>query len=103
MEKDIELLDRVINRKDFLPSILEDTAAEWELAKDLGEYLLRVVPQLLVGHLILARAYRHLNDLPHAIEEVEQCRAIVARGGLAGEVEFLPDLAEEERLLFPKP
>ena len=94
---DQELLDKVAQMDNFSVSILvEDKSDDWSLAKEVGKYLIRVDPTLLIGHLVLARACRHLGELAEAASEVAACRAVVEHGNLGGEVEWLLTLDEEE-------
>jgi hypothetical protein len=97
---DEELLDRAIRMDNFSGSILvEDKFDDWSLAKEVGKYLIRVDSTLLIGHLVLARACRHLGQLAQAADELDVCRTLVERGNLGGEVALLPTFDEEERNL----
>jgi hypothetical protein len=102
MSSDGEILAKVLHARDFLRSaLLEDRLDDWNLARDLGEFLVRVDPEAAFSHLILAKAYRHLGDLKHATEELERCRTVLIAEELA-DIErrvLLPVLEEEERLL----
>jgi hypothetical protein len=94
------LLDRVIQTKDFFTSVLhEDRLADWNLAKDLGEFLIRIAPDEAIGHALVARAPRHLGDLDRAREALQRCRALPMGPGEA-EV-LLPLVAQEEKHLSP--
>ena len=96
---DLDLLRKVSATEDFFRSVLfEDTLHDWGLARDFGEFLVRLVPDDLGTHLMLARAYRHVGDTHRAVEELETCRRLVAGGAVEREV-FLPVLEEEERHL----
>src|SRR5579864_4210281 len=103
MSADGELLARVSDTRDFFQSVLyRDTLPDWNLAKDFGEFLVRILPNDIMGHAFLARAHRHLGNLEVARRELNQCR----QHSRARELEqweaevFLPLLDEEERLLF---
>lgn len=102
---DRELLERVIKRKDFLQSILcSDSLDDWGLARDLGEFIVRIEPESdIMGHALLTRALRHLGDLVRARDELKQCQERTASRELKPwEIElFLPFLAYEEKLLSP--
>jgi hypothetical protein len=102
---DRELLAKVVNTKGFLESVFyRDSLDDWSLAKDLGQFLVRLEPDSdVIGHALLARAYRHLGDLGRARDELTQCKLRVANRELKPlEIEFfLPFLAEEEKLLSP--
>jgi hypothetical protein len=106
MNSDEELLTRVIgaiDKRDFFRStLLKDTFDDWNLAKDLGEFLVRIEPvSEVMGHALLARAHRHLGNPELALAELKQCQARTANRELEPwEVEMLlPLLEEEERLL----
>lgn len=96
-----EVLTRIVNaieKKDFFRSILlNDAFDDWNLAKDFGSFLTRIEPEEVMGHALLARAYRHLGELENALAELKQCRVRVAH---PSEKElFLTFVAEEEKLL----
>jgi len=100
--EDRELLTKVSETNDFFGSVLlSDALDDWTLAKDLGEFLIRLDPEEIVGHALLTRAHRHLGDSRRALEELEQCRVRAMQGQLSpSETElFSPFLAEEEKLL----
>ena len=101
-DTDGELLSRVAHTKDFFQSLLyTDTLPDWNVAKDFGEFLVRIFPDDIMGHAMLVRAHRHLGDLERARYELNQCREHIKTHELEQwEAEdFLPLLAEEERLL----
>ena len=51
-----EVLTRVRQKEGFSGSLLsEDSVDDWALARDLGEFHVLVSPDMLVGHLILAK------------------------------------------------
>ena len=99
---DLDVLRRVSATEDFFRSVLfGDNLHDGSLAKDFGEFLVRIVPEDLGAHLILVKAYRHLGELHRAVDGLEVCRGLVA-GGMVGAVEkeaLLPILQEEERHL----
>ena len=104
--EDRELLTKVSETNDFFGSVLQrDSLDDWNLAKDFGEFLLRLDPDEILGHALLSRAYRHLGDSQRALQELEQCRARAMQGQLKpSEVEvFSPFLAKEEKLLSEGP
>lgn len=83
------------------PFLYKDSLNDWQLAKDLGDLLIRIDGEGIMGHALLARACRHLGGLERALSEIEQCRVRVAH---SSEKEmFLSFLAEEERLLSKRP
>lgn len=96
---DLDVLRRVSATEDFFRSVLfEDNLDDWSLAKDFGEFLVRLVPEDLGAHLILVKAYRHLGDPHRAAKGLEKCRNLVLRSTL-GAVEqeaLLPILQDEE-------
>ena len=80
MNSDKELLAKVvdaIDKKAFFRSILlDDRFDDWNLAKDMGEFLIRIMSQEeLMGHALLVRAHRHLGNSELAKHELELCRA----------------------------
>jgi hypothetical protein len=103
MDSDGELLTKILNTKEFFRSALySDNLDDWTLAKELGEFLVRIEPDSeIMGHALLVRAYRHLGERCRALEELEQCRVRTAQRELKPwEKElFVPFLAEEEKLL----
>lgn len=101
-DPDAEILTRVSKIEGFLESVLyKDTLDDWEIAKGLGELLIRIDGEGIMGHALLARACRHLGESERALSELEQCRI---RDVPPPEKElFLSFLAEEERLLSRRP
>jgi hypothetical protein len=92
-----ELINKVAKVRDFFQLVLRDDLEDWTLAKDFGEFLIRLDPEGALGHALLARAYRHLGDLGRAIEELESCRARLIH---PSETQvFRSFLAEEEKRL----
>ncbi|SRR5258708_5762948 len=99
MDREGELIDRVAEKDDFFQSVFNDELDDWDLAKDFGEFLVRLDPEDALGHALLTRAHRHLGNPKSALEELQRCRV---RIGLPSEIEaFTPFLATEERLLSP--
>jgi hypothetical protein len=97
---DEELLDRAAKTDDFSRSIIvNDKSDDWAHVKEVGRYLVRVHSASLFGHLVLARACRHLGELGQAAKEARECRMMVRRGNLGTEVTLVPALEEEERHL----
>jgi hypothetical protein len=100
--EDRELLTKVSETNDFFGSVLQrDSLDDWNLAKDFGEFMIRLDPEEPMGHALLARAYRHLGDSQRALEELERCRASPMHGRMKPpQTElFSTFLAEEEKLL----
>jgi len=102
MSREAEILARVIENRDFARSLLfDDCTDDWNLAGELGEYLTRIHPDMIFGHIVLAKARRHLGDNVGAIAEVNRCREVIAAGDLApAELHLLAPLVDlEERRL----
>jgi len=100
--EDRELLAKVNETNDFFGSVLQrDNLDDWNLAKDFGEFMIRLDPAEAMGHALLARAYRHLGDSQRALEELARCRASAMHTRMKPpEAElFFAFLAEEEKLL----
>jgi hypothetical protein len=96
------MLAEVSSRKDLFQSVLYgDCFDNWELVRDLGEFLIRIEPAEIMGHVILTRAYRHLSVRERAVEELGRCRDLMKGRELhAWETQlFLPLLDVEERTL----
>ncbi len=100
---DGELLAKVIQSKDFFQSVLHnDSFEDWNLAKELGEFLVRIEPDSeIMGHALLTRAYRHLGNRQCALDELKECQLRASNRELKPwEVDlFLPLLSEEEKHL----
>lgn len=102
MSVDGELLARVSGTKDLFQSVLDrDTLPDWTLVKEFGEFLVRILPNDIIGHALLARAHRHLGNLDLARDELKRCQAHTKTRELEQREaeDFLPLLAQEERLL----
>jgi hypothetical protein len=71
---DGELLAKVIQSNDFFQSVLyNDSFEDWNLAKELGEFLVRIEPDSeIMGHALLTRAHRHLGNRQRALDELKQ-------------------------------
>ncbi len=97
MDPDSELLKRVceaIDKKDFFPSIIfRDTFADWNLVKELGEFLVRIDPDGVLGHALLTRGHRHLGNRELGLAALKECQA---RKLLPVEAEVFLPLFEEE-------
>jgi hypothetical protein len=106
MDSDAELLVRVNRTDDFFGSVFSrDSLDDWNLAKDFGEFLVRILPDTeVMGHALLARACRHLGERERALDELKQCQVrTVGRELRPWEIEMIaPFLAEEEKLLSGK-
>ena len=106
MSQEGELFTKVLAEKDFARLLVfEDFARDWELARDLGEYLDRIEPDLLIAHVILAKAYRHVGDLSRARAELDHRESLITRTTVAAlERDSLgPVIDQEERLLSGNP
>lgn len=83
VDPDREVLTRVADKQDFFQSVLDDKLDDWNLAKDFGEFLLRVAPGEAMAHALLARACRHLGEAERARHELERCRFQIAQPSAA--------------------
>ena len=105
-DADADLLGKAIGIKDFFGSVLlRDDVTDWNLAKEVGEFLIRIEPGSnveLVGRVLLVRACRHLADKNRALDELKQCWQEIPHRRLAPvELEmFVPLLSKEEKLLL---
>src|SRR5216684_1324433 len=85
--------------REFLDNLIGDKLDDWTKARALGEAIVETDPTVLIGHLILSRALRHLGDRPRAIEQLEACLTL-APGVGAGDAAFLPEMRQEEYFLL---
>jgi hypothetical protein len=92
------MIERVAQVKDFFQCVLrEDRLADWSLAKEFAEFLIRIGPDGAIGYALMARACRHLGEFELAREALQRCRALPMG---TGEAEILlPLVAEEEKHL----
>jgi len=82
-DPDKELFLKLSRIKDFAEGVLRnDTLEDWSLAKDFGEFMIRIAPQDILGHALVARACRHLGDRRRAAEEIERCQTLFSTGTL---------------------
>jgi len=101
-DPDRDLIARVSEKGDFFGYVMrDDTLTDWSLVKDFGEFLIRLGHEDVFGHVLLARACRHLGESERAREELQYCRGQAAQGKLvaAEEAMLLQFLAQEERIL----
>jgi plasmid stability protein len=98
MKPDLEILTRANKTENFFGTVLlEDALEDWNLAKDLGELLIRLMPEEVMGHALVARACRHLGSTERARRELMQCRVMTKH---PSETDlFVSFLVEEEKLL----
>jgi hypothetical protein len=84
MRTDGELLSAVLANNAFMESVLKhDRSDNWTLAKELGEFLVRIEPDSeILGHALQARACRHLGEIERARIELTACRARIADRGI---------------------
>jgi hypothetical protein len=103
MDDDLELLRRVCATKDFIRrALLDDDLPDWGLAKDYGQFLIRLGHDDLLAHLLVGRASRHTGDLTTAGAELGKCRSLINDRGASHDSEIeplLPAIAAEEALL----
>jgi hypothetical protein len=97
-DPELQLLKKIAEIKGFCQAALqEDKLEDWNLARDLGEFLIRIGPDEAIGHALVARASRHLGDVDRAREALQHCR-LAPMGPREAEV-LIPLLAEEEQHL----
>jgi hypothetical protein len=98
MRPDWEILARANKIGNFFGTVLlEDALEDWNLARDLGELLIRLMPEEVMGHALVARACRHLGETERARRELTQCRIMTKHPSETRL--FASFLAEEEKLL----
>jgi hypothetical protein len=95
----IDFLEGVTEQ--FLTDLLADDLSDWPTAIKYGEFLTALCPTLLIGHLVLCRALRHIGGNDAAIEELKICQTIIKSDEFR-EAAFLPELEQEEKLLGTK-
>jgi hypothetical protein len=103
LDSDRDLLARVNSIDDFFGSILvRDTLDDWNLARDFGEFLVRNdLGSEGMGHLLMARAYRHLGNVERAIAEMKECQSFVIKQKLEpDELALFMQVLEKERKLL---
>jgi hypothetical protein len=95
---DKELFLKLSQIKDFArEAIYNDTLEDWNLAKDFGEFMIRIAPEDILGHALVARACRHLGESIRAMEAMRRCRALFTSGGLRTmELEVFGPFLEKE-------
>ena len=101
--RDATILAKVVGTEDFLQSALtEDNLADWSLAVELGHVLTRIEPKEILGHALLARAFRHLGD-QRAAGALAECRKRLRQRRLAPGIRkmFRSFVVDEERLTQP--
>ena len=60
--KDRAIIKRVRRDEGFMRSVIEaDSVEDWAFAKDLGDFLVRTMPDEVMGHLVLARSSPHFS------------------------------------------
>ena len=102
---DGEILARATAVGDFFGKALRrDALDDWNLAKELGELLIRIEQDSnsdLMGRVLLVRARRHLGSAAEAIAALRDCRERISSRELKQwEQELLvPVLAQEEQFL----
>ena len=75
------VVGRVPDDEDFVERLLlQDIVDDWQVALELGQYWVLVYPDLLVGHVIVARASRHLGACSQAAGALRDCQELVRRG-----------------------
>ncbi len=101
-DPDKELFSKLSQVKDFArEAIYNDILEDWSLAKDFGEFMIRIAPQDILGHALVARACRHLGDQSRAMEAMQRCRALFTSGGLRTmELEVFGPFLEKEAAAY---
>ena len=101
-DPDGELLDRLSRTEGFFErAILHDDFRDWNLAKDFGEFMVRIAPDEILGHALVARACRHLGDQGRASEEIRRTKSLFKSGALAPmEVDIFGAFLEVESPYF---
>jgi hypothetical protein len=96
-DEDTDILRRVSGIKNFFESVLfHDSVEDWSLAKQLGEFLVRTEPVEIMGHALLARAYRHLGEPDRAKEELQRCKDAIAQRPTPANTQLFAKLIIEE-------
>ncbi|HEY3926909.1 MAG TPA: hypothetical protein VGL89_00920 [Candidatus Koribacter sp.] len=106
MDRDGELLDKITKIPDFFGSVfLRDDLEDWNLAKDLGDFLSRILPDSdVMSHALLTRAYRHLGKLDEAREQLRECHNRISDRDLKlWEQDMFAKFLHEEQHLLSKP
>jgi hypothetical protein len=101
MTDDESLLEKVTSKKDFIQSVfVDDASCDWALARQFGEYLVRIEGEFFLGHLISIRALRHLGEREAAILQLDVCKeAIKTQTRIGLKEELLGMVRVEESLL----
>jgi hypothetical protein len=82
--------------------LLRDKAEDWQLVRDLGQYLVLTGPDLLIGHVIVAKASRHLGTHSETKAALHNCRALIRRGATSAmELNVLMPIIEAEERALP--
>ena len=96
-------IDKALDDDGFVEALLlQDSAGDWQLALELGQYLTLIYPNLLVGQVIVARASRHLGAHSEASTALRICQELVRRGAASAmDLDVLvPIIEAEERALL---
>ena len=96
-------LGRALDKEGFVEKLLlQDKVDDWRLALQLGQYLVLTGPDLLVGHVIVVRASRHLGAHSEATAALRNCQEVVRRGAASAmDLNVLgPIMEAEERALL---
>lgn len=101
-DPDGELLDRLSKTEGFFEgAILRDDFRDWTLAKDFGEFVIRIAPDEILGHALVARACRHLGEQDCASEEIRKTKSLFKNGTLAPmDVDIFGTFLDVENLYF---
>jgi hypothetical protein len=91
-------LGKVLEDEGFVENLLlHDRVEDWQLARDLGQYLVLTGSDLLIGHVIVARASRHLGSHSETKAALRNCYGLIRRGATSAmELNVLTPIIEAE-------
>jgi hypothetical protein len=95
-------LDTAFEDEGFVENLLlHDRVDDWRLVREIGQYLVLTSPDLLIGHVIVARASRHLGTHSETKAALRNCQELIHRGASSVmELNVLvPIIEAEERAL----
>lgn len=102
-DPDAQLLGSIAKIRNFFEAVLyEDHLEDWTLARDLGRLLIRIEPDKIMGHALLARACRHLGDSESAVTALRQCRRMIDDKEAPSDKELFSKLLADEHRFLPE-